>query len=230
MGMLARAVKNVTAAPEELAVGIRDQLALARAQLAELVRQQSEAAEASVTSPTAVADYERATAALDSANAEIARLETGLAAVERKAAEAARQRLLAEQAGLRERVGRILDQRLDVAKRFTGSLELLVRDFRELVELSQKAHVAFPRINGEEPPEAAALGDMLLVRFVAAELFRLGHVIPVTGREATGRLMPSLPGPKASFEFIEMPERIKPLADEIAECNRFAVATMEGRA
>jgi hypothetical protein len=230
MGMLARAIKTMNAAPEELAGAIRDQLAVARAQVAELVRQQSETAEASVISPTAVADYERATAALDAANAEIARLETALAAVELKSAEAARQRLLAEQAGLRQRVAKILDQRLDAANRFTGNLESLVRDFRELVELSQKAHVAFPRLNGSEPPEAIAIGDVLLVRLVAAEMFRLGHVVPTSGRQDAGRSMPSLPGPKASFEFIEMPERIKPLADEIAEANRFAVATMEGRA
>jgi len=227
MGMLAR-VKNLTAGPEELATGIRDQIATAQARVAELLLQQTAAAEASVTNPAAVADYDRATAAVAAANAEVARLETALAAVELKAAEAARQRLLAEQAGLRERVSKILDQRLDVAKRFTGNLELLVRDFRDLVNLSDKAYVAFPRMYGE-PPDAVALGNVLLVQLVAAEMFRQGHVAPITGQPTTGRPIPSLPGPKADYSFIELPERITPLADAIAEANKFAVATMEGR-
>jgi hypothetical protein len=228
--MLARAIKNVTASPEELATGIRDQLAAARAGLGDLLRQQSEAAEKSVTSPApaAVHDYDQAVAAVAAANAEVVRLETALAAVEARAASAVRQRQLAEQAGLRERVARILDQRLDVAKRFTGSLESLVRDFRELVDLSQRAYAAFPRVYGE-PPEAVALGNTLIVRLVAAEMFRQGHVAPVWETVNGQRLMPSLPGPNAGFEFIEMPERIKPLADEIAEANRFAIATMEGK-
>jgi hypothetical protein len=229
MGMLARAMKTVNAAPEALAADIREQLAAVQASVGDLERQQSEAAEASVTSPAAVADYDRACAALAAAQAEIVRLETALAAVEAKATEATRQRLIAEQAGLRARVGKLLDQRLDAAKRFSGSLESLVRDFRELIDLSDKAYAAFPRLHGE-PPEAVALGNTLIIRLVAAEMFRQGHVAPVTGREEVRRSMPSLPGPHASFEFIELPERIKPLADEIAEANRFGIAVMEGKA
>lgn len=225
--MLARAVKN--AAPEDLAGQIRDQIATAQARVVELQRQQTDAAEASIASPAAVADYERLAAAGIAAAGEVVRLEKALAAVEAKALEAVRQRQLAEQAALRARVAKILGQRLEVSKRFSAHLKETVQDFRELVQLSEQAYAAYPRTFGE-PSDAAALGNTLLVQLVAAEMFRVGHVIPTTGQPVTGRSMPSLPGPKASYEFLELPESIKPLADEIAAANQLAIANMEGRA
>jgi hypothetical protein len=156
MGMIQRAIKNVTATPEELAAGIRDQLDAARASVADLVRQQNEAAEASVSSPTAIADYEKLTASLATVTGDIRRLETALTTIEAKAA--ARKRVLAEQASLRARGARILDQRLEVARRLSVSVEALVRDWRELVELSSKAGAAYPRLYGD-PSEAAAFGS-----------------------------------------------------------------------
>jgi hypothetical protein len=222
--MLARSPKN-RAPDEELAADIQNQLSAAKQQLSEALRKQADAAEASITNGQR-AEYDRAVAVVTTARGEIDRLEKALASVEAKVAELARQRRLTEQSGVRQRVGKILDLRLDAAKAFTEHLTLLVRDFQHLCELSNKAYVAFPR-DGSEPPEGIALGNMELCSLVAGELFRLGNVPVITGREGVGGKTPSLPAPKSPN--LDRHDQIKPLADVIEQANRFAHSLMEGK-
>jgi hypothetical protein len=208
--------------PEEL----RDKIAAAKARFAQLTDQQAELAEASLTDTGAEKRYHATVAELSTTDAEIRRLETALASIERKASEALSFQQAQEQERLREREARLLGERIPVAKEFSEHLALAVEAFRKLSELSDRAFMAFP---GQQP-QGAALGNAELVGLIAAEMFRLGAVAPVTGRAQVGRGVPSLPAPKApGLEFLARPEAIKPLVAAIEEANTFAKAVMEGK-
>ncbi len=213
--------------PALLPEQIRERLAAAKARHGQLTIRQMELAEESVQSPEVEKQYNQVVADMVAASGEIERLELALAGIERKAAQLQASEQLAEQTALRARVAKLLDQRMAPAKRFEAAIGEAVRCFREIVDLSDRALMAWP---GRQPDGGAAFSNLEISSLVAAELFRQGHVAIVTGRPPSGRReIPPLPAPKApGLEFIDMPERVKPLAAAIEEANAFAKKVMEG--
>jgi hypothetical protein len=126
-----------------------------------------------------------------------------------------------------ERVSNILEQRVATVAKIEAAIAELVRGWHELVEISDKALVAFP--NGP-PPTGMALTNGELIQLLGAELFRQGATVPVTGRPQTERLPPTLPGPKSpDYMMIHQPEKIAKLSVVIEQANALARTTMEAK-
>lgn len=206
---------------------IRERIAAARTRYESLTASQAAIAERSLQDEAAEREYAKVIEEMTAASADIERMELALTGMQRKAAERLQADQLAEQSALCARVSKILDQRTQAAKAFTLAIGEAVRSFREMVDLSDKAFMAWP---SPQQPSGAAFSNAELVALAAAEMFKQGHVVPITGRPPTGRReIPPLPAPKApGLEFLELPERVKPLAESIEEANAFAKTLLEG--
>jgi hypothetical protein len=205
---------------------ILDLIAAKKAELPGLLKQQNDAAEQSIVSGDD-SGYQAAVAAVVACNTDIARLESALAGAEaRNRAEAKAQRL-ATQAAARERVSKILDERVGTVAKIESAIAELVRGWHELIEQSDRALAAFP--NGP-PPTGMALTNGELIQLVGAELFRQGATVPVTGRPQLERLPPTLPGPKSpDYMMIHQPEKITKLSVVIEQANNLARSIMENK-
>ena len=205
---------------------ILDLIAARKAELGELLRRQNAAADESIVSGEE-AGYQAAVAAVTACNADISRLQSALVGANARSREQAEAAQRAAQAAVRERVGTLLEQRLPVAEKIEKAITTLVQAWRELIEISDKALTAYP---GGPPPSGMALSNFELSALVAAEMFRLGSVPPITGRPVIGRQIPSLPGPRSpDFMLVGMPERITPLHVGIEQANQTARNHMEGK-
>jgi hypothetical protein len=222
MALAARKIEPPVLMPEQ----IRERIATAKARHTELTARQMELAEQSVQSSDVEKDYLKTIDDMAAAQADIERLELALAGMEKKAAQKFEAEQLAEQAALRARVSKILDQRVPSAKAFEVAIADAVRAFREIVDLSDRAAMAWP---GRQPEGGAALSNLEICTLVSSELFRQGHVAIVTGRPPTGRREPPpLPAPRApSLEFIDMPDRVPSIVAQIEQANAFAKMTLE---
>jgi hypothetical protein len=205
---------------------ILEQIADLKAQKPELERRMGEEAELSVSSGDDTR-YNAAVDALVAHDQNVRRLEAALSGAEARSKEEARAQRLAAAASLRAHVGKLLDQRLPVAEKIEKAITDLVRGWRELIELSDKALTAYP---GGPPPSGLALSNSELITLVAGEMARLGNVPPITGRPVVGRQTPSLPAPRSpDFMLAGMPERITPLRVQIERANETARNHMEGK-
>ena len=220
--MAAFARKSAPLQPAELL----DLIAQRKGELPALLRKQNEAAEQSISSGDET-EYQAAVAAMATAHRDIARFEAALSGANARSREQAEAQQRAAAASLRAHVGKLLDQRLPVAERIEKAITTLVQAWRELIEISDKALTAYP---GGPPPSGMALSNFELSALVAAEMFRLGSVPPITGRPVIGRQIPSLPGPRSpDFMLVGMPERITPLHVGIEQANQTARNHMEGK-
>jgi hypothetical protein len=206
--------------PEE----IRGRLGEARDRMSRLVADQMAAAED--ISETGDRRYREVCETMKAVAGEVERYELALAGIEKKAAAELKESQLREQAALRQRVAVILDKRVSVAQAFEKALGEAVREFRALVELSDKAYCAWP---APQHPGGVALGNDELCALVAAELYRLGAVPVVTGRPLTGK-PPSLPPPRCpDIMLAGVPERIMPLVQALEQANQAGRDYLEGR-
>lgn len=222
--MPAFAATRKSLTPDEIRVKIED----AQTKRAVLIDQQIELAAASLNSEEASKQYHACTTQITAIDAEIERLQTAVGSLNAKAEEATRKELLAEQAAHRDRVGKILDRRFEVAKDLEAAITNTVKMFRELLTVSHEAYTTFQLV--APTPDGAALGDVELSRMVGHELFRQGHVAPTTGGSSDGRQFPSLPGPiTPGFDVYSNPAATRPLSDAIAEANGLARSVMEGK-
>jgi hypothetical protein len=205
---------------------ILEQIEALRAQEPELNQRMEEEAELSVTS----GDETRYKAAVDAKVAHhqnITRLEAALAGAEARTKQEARAQQLAAQAAVRARVGKVLDERLATVAKIESAIGDLVKGWRELIELSDKAYAAYP--NGP-PPSGMALSNMELIQLVGAELYRQGATVPITGRPIVERLPPTIPGPKCpDYMLLLQPQKIVPLSTAIERANELARNVMEGK-
>jgi hypothetical protein len=203
-----------------------DLIAQRKGELPALLKAQNEAAERSVSTNDET-EYRAAVDAVVAANRDVERLQQaliGATARNREQAEAAQR---AAQAAVRERVGKLLDQRTAIVTRIENAISELVGGWRELIALSDKAHAAYP--NGP-PPIGLALSNGELIQLVGAELYRLGGVVPVTGTPQLGRMVPTLPGPKCpDYMLIHQPEKITKLSVAIEQANALARSVMENK-
>lgn len=207
---------------------VRGDLVAARDRMSDLVRQQAEAAEASITSPEAEKRYFDICKQMAALDGDIGRLEAALVAMERRADEDLRADQIREQAALRQRVADVLDKRGAAAEAFSKAIGEAVRALHELASLSDRALMAWP---GVQPAGGVALTNAELLQLAASEMYRLGHTVVLTGRPPSGkRPPPSLPPPKCpTLQQLDMPESITPLADAIAAANACGRDYLEGR-
>jgi hypothetical protein len=103
----------------------------------------------------------RVVAELTAVHQEIARLEAALTGAEARSKQQAKAQQIAAQAAVRARVGKLLDERLSAVTRIETAVTDLVKGWRELIQLSDKAFVAFP--NGP-PPSGTALTNAELIQ------------------------------------------------------------------
>jgi hypothetical protein len=220
---MARKSEPATLSPAE----ILEQLEALRAQEPALNRRMEEEADLSITSGDDT-QYRAAVDALAAHHADKARLEAALSGAEaRTEAEAKAQRLAARAAQV-ERVGKFLDQRTAIVEKIETAVGELVKEWRALIALSDKAYAAFP--NGP-PPQGMALQNMELTQLLAAELYRQSAVAPITGRPQLERQPPTLPSPRCpNHLLLAQPEKITPLRVEIERANNLARSIMEQKA
>lgn len=212
-----------TVTPDEIRVKIED----AQTKRAGLIEQQRELAAASLNSEEASTQYGTCTAQITAIDAEIQRLESAFASQQAKADEALRKELLAVQAAHRERVGKILDRRFEVAKALEAAITNTVKTYRELLTVSHEAYNTFQLV--APTPDGAAMGNVEVSRLVGHELFRQGHVDVTTGGTSNGGQFRSLPGPlTTSLEAYSNAAAIRTLSDMIEEANQLARSVMEG--
>jgi hypothetical protein len=196
-----------------------------KAQVPVLTLRQAEEAEASISSGDDTR-YNSVVAEMSSLHAEIVRLESALVGAEARSKQQAKAQQLAAQAAVRARVSKLLDERLSSVTKIETAIVDLVKGWRELIQLSDKAFVAYP--NGP-PPSGTALTNAELIPLVAAELYRLGATVPITGRPVTERLAPTLPGPKCpDYMLLAQPEKIVPLSTAIEQSNALTRNLMNG--
>jgi hypothetical protein len=206
---------------------ILDLIATRKAELSGLLVKQNEAADQSITSGDD-AGYQAAVAAVAACNTDISRLQSALIGANARSREQAEAAQRAAAAAARERFYRIIDRRPAIVARIETAIGDLVKGWRELIELSDKAHGAFP--NGP-PPIGIALSNGELVQLVGAELFRQGATVPVTGRPQLERLPPTIPGPKCpDFMLLNQPEKITKLSTAIEQATNLARSIMEAKA
>jgi hypothetical protein len=219
--MAAPARKQSLPSPAE----ILELIAAKKAELPGLLSRQNEAAEQSITSGDE-AGYQAAVAAVTACNTDIARLQSALVGAHARSREQAEAQQRAARAAQCERVSKILDERVATVAKIEAAIAELVRGWRELIELSDKALVAYP--NGP-PPIGMALTNGELIQLLGAELFRQGATVPVTGRPQLARLPPTIPGPKCpDFMLLNQPEKITKLSVAIEQANNLARSIMEG--
>jgi hypothetical protein len=204
---------------------ILELIAARKAELPGLLSRQNEAAEQSITSGDE-AGYQAAVAAVTACNTDIARLQSALVGANARSREQAEAQQRAAQAAVRERVGKILEQRVATVARIESATAELVKGWRELVELSDRAHGQIPG----GALQGMALSNAELIQLLGAELFRQGSTPPVTGRPMLERMVPSLPPPKCpNYLWINQPEMIPKLSTAIEQANKTALNHMEGK-
>jgi hypothetical protein len=197
-----------------------------KGQLPVLMQRQAEEAELSISSGDD-SRYLAVVGEMAALDQEIKRLESALVGAEARSKQQAKAQQFAAQAAVRARVGKLLDERLTTVTRIETAIGDLVKGWRQLVELSDKAFVAFP--NGPAPA-GPALTNAELIQLVGAELYRQGATVPITGRPVAERLTPTLPGPKCpDYMLLAQPEKITPLSTAIEQANALARNIMEGK-
>jgi hypothetical protein len=202
-----------------------DLIAAAKAKRSILERRQAEEADQSISSGDD-SKYNAVVAEMAALHQEIDRLQSAMVGATNRNKEAREAEQRAAAASLREHISKLLEQRLPVAEKIEKAITALVQAWRELIELSDKALTAY----GGPPPSGLALSNFELSQLLAAELFRLGSVPPITGRPVIGRQVPSLPTPRSpDFMLQGMPERITPLRVQIERANETARNHMEGK-
>jgi hypothetical protein len=206
--------------PEE----IRERLEAARARISELLVEQQRAA-ADSFSAEGEERYQKIIAEMASTSGEVDRLEAALAGMQRQAEEKASAEQRAVQQELRDRVAKLLDRRVDAARKFEASIRAAVAALGELSSLSNDAYAAWP---GPSPPDV--LGQTEITHLISHELFRLGVKPMVTGGISPGRYRPpDLPAPKSpGFEYTDQPERVPALVGSIEQANAHAKNILEG--
>ena len=220
--MTAPARKQSLPSPAELL----DLISARKAELPALLAKQNEAAEQSVTSGDET-EYQAAVAAVAAQHREIERLQSALVGANARSREMAEAQQRLAQAAARERFYKIIDHRSEIVAKIETAIGDLVKGWRELIELSDKAYTAYP--NGP-PPTGMALTNGELIQLLGAELFRQGATVPVTGRPQLERLPPTIPGPKCpDFMLLHQPEKITKLSVVIEQANNLARSIMEGK-
>jgi hypothetical protein len=212
--------------PQASPAEILDLIAARKAELPALLKRQNEEAERSITSNDE-SEYRAAVDAVAAAHRDIERLQSAMVGANARSREQAEAQQRAAQAAVRERISKLLEQRLPVAEKIEKAITTLVQAWRELIEISDRALAAYP---GGPPPSGLALSNSELIILVAGEMARLGNVPPITGRPVIGRQIPSLPAPRSpDFMLQGMPERITPLRVAIERANETARNHMEGK-
>jgi len=205
---------------------ILDLIAARKGELPGLLSRQNEAAEQSIVSGDD-AGYQAAVAAVAAHHREIERLQSALVGANARSREMAEAQQRLAQAAARERFYKIIDHRSEIVAKIETAIGDLVKGWRELIELSDKAYAAY--LNGP-PPTGMALTNGELIQLLGAELFRQGATVPVTGRPQLERLPPTIPGPKCpDYMMLNQPEKIVKLSVVIEQANNLARSIMEGK-
>jgi hypothetical protein len=131
MTVVARKTHPAAPAPEE----IRARLAEAKNKMARLLVDQAAAAED--ISPAGDVKYQAVCDAIKAASIEVERFELALAGIERKQADQLKADQVREQAALRARVAKLLDDRIPVARRFEAAVGAAVEALHELASFER---------------------------------------------------------------------------------------------
>ncbi len=108
----------------------------------------------------------------------------------------------------------------------------LVKNMRELTELSERARAGFAVHSASaqaaaDSPDGAAMSAIAITQMLANEQFRVSCV-PFRGGRPGERAPPSLPGSKCpKLEWQLTPEKVTPFAERIKLASEFAVETLK---
>jgi hypothetical protein len=205
---------------------ILDLIAARKAELPALLKEQTEAAEQSITSGDKT-QYCSAVDAVKAAHADIERLQVALIGATARSREAAEARQRAAQAAIRERFYKRIDERLPLARKIEGKITELVHLWHEWIAVNTKAYEEYP--NGP-PPTGLGLTNSEALHQFAAELYRQGGVAPVTGRPQLERLPPTIPGARCpDFMMLAQPEKIASFSGVIGQANAHARTVVESK-
>ncbi|MGH6983151.1 MAG: hypothetical protein ACREEI_02855 [Stellaceae bacterium] len=213
---------RTTSSPQDRLASVTAELETERRKLADA---QANVETLSAADDATDAKLAAALADVDAIGVSIRLIETRLAGVQRKVAEAERVEAVKRNALRIKNVEKMLSVRFDHARAFSEHMAKAVAEYKALIRESQRAFIAFPGgVNAE-----ALVASFALRQAVANELYRLDGIAPNDPRTGKDGVLP-LPGPASpGMDYLDQPTDITPLADIIEAANKFASDVMHGR-
>jgi hypothetical protein len=213
--------KTATAPSTRTAAELETAINNLRASLPDLESKQALLAlDAAEMADGAEAAYADATAEIDSATSRIRALTSALSAARSREGKANAQKVYDVRKVQTENCQRLLERSEKLAAQLSEKLEGAVKDFRALIDLREKAKLAYP---GGNPALFLKLTPPQITALVEAELWRLGGQPFIGGPREPA--YPSFPG-GVQIDVRKPPAEGQSLADAIREADDYASTEM----
>lgn len=152
--------------------------------------------------------------------------------LDKAVAEAKQENVAKQQASYLARFAKLQAARVVSAGKVQENVRDLVKNMRDLTELSERARTGFAVHSASaqaaaDNPDGAAMSAIAITQMLATELFRVSCV-PFRGGRPGERTPPSLPGSKCpKLEWQLTPEKVTPFADRMKLAADYATTTLK---
>jgi hypothetical protein len=216
---MALAAARKQPSPPDLVEQIRRELDVAALRVQQAERARAQYAEASVTNPKVVADYQRADESVKLAQGEVRRLELALRSAEEQARAAADRVAKERTAKQIERIEALAAERDATGAELAVAVKILDETFRKLLALGREITAAWPL--GTHDGSSCILTPGSITRALQHEIFRVGSRPRMLGGQDEPDALTHLPGGMSpTLEFINAPNKVVPLVDVLTQASR----------
>jgi len=224
---MALAAARKQPSPPDLVEQIRRELDVAALRVQQAERARAQYAEASVTNPKVVADYQRADESVKLAQGEVRRLELALRSAEEQARAAADRVAKERTAKQIERIEALAAERDATGAELAVAVKILDETFRKLLALGREITAAWPL--GTHDGSSCILTPGSITRALQHEIFRVGSRPRMLGGQDEPDALTHLPGGMSpTLEFINAPNKVVPLVDVLTQASRHLSEILRG--